>query len=88
MYLEVLWQKELKMSDLLEIDSLTATVIVDNELDPMSAIAPDTVQVTGLLAHIAMKSKVKIPERGGASKEIKMEDICCGHHGLSILLVS
>jgi 7,8-dihydropterin-6-yl-methyl-4-(beta-D-ribofuranosyl)aminobenzene 5'-phosphate synthase len=76
------------MAELVEIDSLTAMVIVDNEVDPMSTIAPDTVKVSGLLPHIAMRSKVDVPERGGATKEIKMEDVCCGHHGLSILLVS
>ena len=65
-----------------------ATVIVDNEVDPMSTIALNTVQVTGLLPHFAMRSKVNVPERGGATKEITMEDVCCGHHGLSILLVS
>jgi 7,8-dihydropterin-6-yl-methyl-4-(beta-D-ribofuranosyl)aminobenzene 5'-phosphate synthase len=76
------------MLELHEIDSLAAMVIVDNEADPMSTIAPDTFQVSGLLPHIAMRSKVNVAERGGATKEITMEDVCCGHHGLSILLVS
>lgn len=62
------------MPELLEIDSLTAMVIVDNEVDPISAPAPGTVQVSGQLPHIAMRSKIDVPERGGATKELTMEE--------------
>lgn len=70
-----------------EVDSLEAIVIVDNELDPMSPPAPDTVQVLGNLGHIAMRNDSNLTDRGGASKEMRMEDICCSAHGLSILVV-
>lgn len=70
-----------------EVDSLEAIVIVDNELDPMSPPAPDTVQVLGNLGHIAMRNDANLTDRGGASKEMRMEDICCSAHGLSILVV-
>lgn len=78
------------MSDygLEEIDSLEALVIIDNELDPLSTVAPDTVQVTGHLGHLASCSPHKLNDRGGACKELRMEDICCSAHGLSILVVS
>jgi 7,8-dihydropterin-6-yl-methyl-4-(beta-D-ribofuranosyl)aminobenzene 5'-phosphate synthase len=76
------------MSDLVEIDSLTALVIIDNEIDVMSTIAPDTVEVSGQLPHIAVASRHYVSGRGDATKEISLEDICCGAWGFSVLLVS
>ena len=73
--------------DLQEIDSLEATVIIDNELDPLSPPAPNTVQIAGNLGTIGMNSMHKLTDRGGACKELRMEDICCSAHGLSILVV-
>lgn len=79
-----------KMPDhnLTEIDSLEATIIIDNELDPLSTIAPDTVHVSGQMATLAKCSPHKVDDRGPACRELKMEDICCSAHGLSILVVS
>jgi 7,8-dihydropterin-6-yl-methyl-4-(beta-D-ribofuranosyl)aminobenzene 5'-phosphate synthase len=76
--------------NLVEIDSLEIQVIIDNELDPMSPVQPDTVQVTGgSMGHIALmiSPSLKADERGGAIKELRMEDICCSAHGLSIMAV-
>jgi 7,8-dihydropterin-6-yl-methyl-4-(beta-D-ribofuranosyl)aminobenzene 5'-phosphate synthase len=73
--------------DLVEVDSLEALVIIDNELDPLSPPAPDTVQVSGLMGSLAMHSSHQIHDRGEATKELQMEDICCSAHGLSILVV-
>jgi 7,8-dihydropterin-6-yl-methyl-4-(beta-D-ribofuranosyl)aminobenzene 5'-phosphate synthase len=70
------------------VDSLEAIVIIDNELDPLSPAAPDTVQVTGNLGTIAMKSRHTLTDRGEACKEVRLEDVCCAAHGLSILVVS
>lgn len=72
---------------LVEIDSLEATVIIDNELDPLSTIAPDTVHVAGQMATLATCSPHKVDDRGPACREVRMEDICCSAHGLSILVV-
>ncbi|KAF3390492.1 hypothetical protein F1880_009008 [Penicillium rolfsii] len=74
--------------NLQEIDSLEATVIIDNELDPLSPPAPDTVQITGTLGTIGLNSRHNLTDRGGASKEMRMEDICCSAHGLSILVTA
>ena len=73
------------MSDLTleEVDTLEAVVIIDNELDPMSFPAPDTVQISGLMPSLATHEI----DRGDAKREIKMNHICCSAHGLSILLV-
>lgn len=73
--------------NLQEVDSLEALVIIDNELDPLSPAAPDTVGVTGTMGTIALDSRHTLTDRGGACKELRMEDICCSAHGLSILVV-
>jgi 7,8-dihydropterin-6-yl-methyl-4-(beta-D-ribofuranosyl)aminobenzene 5'-phosphate synthase len=73
--------------DLVEVDSLEAHVLIDNDLDPLSTISPDTVQVSGLMGHLAMNSPHHLKDRGDAHRELQMEDICCSAHGLSIILV-
>ena len=74
-------------SSLVEIDSLEALVIIDNELDLLSPVDPAKVLAHGNLAHLAMASPHQPHDRGGASKEFRMEQICCAAWGLSILLV-
>ncbi|KAI1933883.1 hypothetical protein LOZ66_006205 [Ophidiomyces ophidiicola] len=76
------------MTSLVEIDSLEITVIVDNELDVMSPPAPNTVQATGLLGNIAMESPYTLCNRGDASKELRMSNICCSAHGLSVMITA
>ncbi|KAJ5422252.1 hypothetical protein N7491_010697 [Penicillium cf. griseofulvum] len=57
--------------DLGEVDSLEAIVIIDNELDPLSPPAPNTVQVSGNLGAIAMGSTHKLTDRGGSLQGIE-----------------
>ncbi|CAI7572964.1 unnamed protein product [Penicillium palitans] len=71
-----------------EVDSLEAIVIIDNELDPLSPPAPGTVQISGNLGSIAMGSKHTLTDRGEACKELRLEDVCCAAHGLSILVTA
>ncbi|KAJ5918389.1 hypothetical protein N7454_010764 [Penicillium verhagenii] len=71
-----------------EVDSLEATVIIDNELDPMSPAAPDTVRLTGQMSSLIFTPGNEITDRGDASRELKMGDICCAAHGLSILVTA
>ena len=73
---------------LAEVDALEATIIIDNELDPLSPAAPDTVTVGGHMGSIAMGSMHDLTDRGNAIKELRMDNICCAAHGLSILVVS
>lgn len=78
------------MSSLVEIDSLNIEVIIDNELDPISPPAPETVQMTGgLMGQIALFTapSLKPGERGDAVKELRMDELCCSAHGLSIMVV-
>ncbi|KAL4810569.1 beta-lactamase-like protein [Aspergillus unguis] len=74
--------------NLVEVDLLEAHVLIDNDLDPMSTIAPDTVQVSGLMGSLAMNSPHHLHDRGDAHRELQMEDICCSAHGLSVILTA
>lgn len=71
---------------LIEVDSLTALVIIDNELDVISPPAPSTVAAEGNLVHIAMRGP-HVHDRGETIKQLNMNQICCGAWGLSVLLV-
>lgn len=75
--------------NLLPVDALEVHVIVDNEVDPLSSYAqiPD-VEVTGRFVDLAMTSPFPADGRGTAKKEMKMELLCCGAHGLSLMIVS
>lgn len=73
--------------ELAEVDRLEALVIIDNELDPLSPVPPNTVQITGHLGTMAVNSPHELTDRGDACKEIHLGDICCSAHGLSVLVV-
>lgn len=75
-------------SALVEIDALEALVIVDNDLDLMSPPAPGPVKVSRLLGEIGLTSPYHVHDRAEATKEFRLEDVCCSAHGLSVLLVS
>src|SRR5438045_2905080 len=75
------------MAALTEIDSLEILVIVDNEVDPISTYSNPAVQATGNVMHIGMRSQTLVSDRGDATKEIRMDRICCGAHGLSLMIV-
>ncbi|KKZ57809.1 hypothetical protein EMCG_05560 [[Emmonsia] crescens] len=75
-------------SSLIEIDALEAIVIVDNELDIMSPPAPGPVKVSGFLGEIGLNSPSNLHGRAEAAKELRLEDVCCSAHGLSVLLTA
>lgn len=74
-------------STLVEIDSLEAIVIIDNELDIMSWSKQDTLKVGGTWMDVGVSQPETVQSRGNVKKELAMEEICCGAHGLSIMLV-
>ncbi|KAF2424385.1 hypothetical protein EJ08DRAFT_639302 [Tothia fuscella] len=75
-------------SNLIELDSLEFLVIVDNEVDPISKYPNPAVEAYGNLADIAAASRIRPSDRpeGGDTRVLSMEDICCGAHGLSIMV--
>lgn len=80
------------------LSSIDILVIVDNEIDPISR-HPEEVHAIGNLVHIALQRGRTLHDRGiGAVppegneptpvKEVSMHSICCGGHGLSLMVVS
>lgn len=75
---------------LVPLDSVDILAIVDNEVDPMSP-QPAGITAFGHLGHVGFSrgKQVGNGERGeGNVKEAAMELLCCGAHGLSLMLVS
>ena len=79
---------------LVELDSLSILNIVDNELDPISSYGQCEAKgthVSGGMIDVAKRHPLLGDEkqkRGGALAELDMEEICCGAHGLSLMIVS
>jgi 7,8-dihydropterin-6-yl-methyl-4-(beta-D-ribofuranosyl)aminobenzene 5'-phosphate synthase len=74
------------MLSLEELDAVEILVLIDNELDPISKPIDD-LEAFGNLAHIGMTSPYEGKPHGESVKQLKMEQICCGAHGLSLLIV-
>jgi 7,8-dihydropterin-6-yl-methyl-4-(beta-D-ribofuranosyl)aminobenzene 5'-phosphate synthase len=74
-------------TSLIEIDSLEVQVIIDNELDPISKY-PEQLSAYGNLGHVGLSGPPTSDKRGDNIKELRMENICCSAHGLSLLIVS
>jgi hypothetical protein len=71
-----------------EIDSIEILVIVDNEVDPISKYPQEGVTAYGNLADLARDSPYHPNGRGGKGvHEVRMDQICCGAHGLSLMIV-
>lgn len=74
---------------LIELDSLEVVIIVDNEVDPMSPYPnPQFSSVSNRFIHFALNSPHIPQNRGEGTKELKMSQLCCGAHGLSLMIVS
>ncbi|KAF2837150.1 metallo-beta-lactamase superfamily protein [Patellaria atrata CBS 101060] len=71
-----------------ELDSLTVTLIVDNELDIFTPVPPEKVQAYGNLGHVALQEPEDVTDRGECRREIKMGSICCAALGLSVLMTA
>lgn len=72
-------------SNLVELDSLEILVIIDNELDPISASPNPAAEQTGGMRTIAAGGP-PLSDRAGAVKELRMDHICCSAHGLSLMI--
>lgn len=72
---------------LAEIDSLEIQVIVNDELDPISPSPNPAVKVASHFMGIPLSPLSDDTQRGGATMEMRMGNICCAAHGISLLLV-
>ncbi|KNG90642.1 hypothetical protein ANOM_001319 [Aspergillus nomiae NRRL 13137] len=73
---------------LTEIDQLEVHVIVNDELDPISPSPNPAVQVASRFMGIPLSPLDSNTERGGAQMEMRMDNICCAAHGISLLLIA
>ncbi|KIX93274.1 uncharacterized protein Z520_10917 [Fonsecaea multimorphosa CBS 102226] len=76
------------MTSLVEIDSLEILVIVDNEVDPISSYQHPDLKVSGQLADVALRAPLQDGSRGGSKFEIRLDNVCCGAHGLSLMITA
>ena len=75
------------MANLVELDSVEILVIIDNELDPISASPNPGVIQSGNLKDIAWREEPQQPDPDSEPfREAKMENICCSAHGLSLMI--
>lgn len=71
---------------LVEVDSIEIRVLVDNEIDPISPSGNPAVHQPAYMQGISL-TPLPSHDRGNASAEIRMGNICCGAHGLALLIV-
>ncbi|KAF2096823.1 metallo-beta-lactamase superfamily protein [Rhizodiscina lignyota] len=76
------------MAHLAEIDSLEIEVVVDNEVDPMSSYTNEGIEVGGRFVDVAIGSTHPAPGRANAVKELRLDSLCCGAHGLSLMITA
>lgn len=73
------------MARLQEVDKISIQVLVDNELDPISkSTNPLVTDATSFrLVPLPPGSRGPVP-----AMELRMDQICCGAHGLSLLITT
>ncbi|KAK5452921.1 hypothetical protein LTS15_007069 [Exophiala xenobiotica] len=77
--------------DLVDLDSLSITAIINDEIDLISPSRHSDVDHPGSFAGVPLKShhgQDWTDAHGGANVEMRMDSICCGAHGLSLLVTA
>lgn len=69
-----------------EVDSIEITAIVDNELDPISPSRHSGVKYNGFFRGVH-PAPLAETDRADARVELRMDNICCAAHGLSLMIV-
>lgn len=77
---------------LIDVDKIEITVLVDNELDPITPSLHPDVQYAGQMRGLQLTPIPKDDHghgvRGDADLELRMDSICCAAHGLSLLITA
>ncbi|KAE8372691.1 beta-lactamase-like protein [Aspergillus bertholletiae] len=73
---------------LAEIDDLEIHVLVNDELDPITPSMNPAVKVASQFMGIPLAPLPHGTERDGAAMEMRMDNICCAAHGISLLLIA
>ncbi|KAI1780559.1 Metallo-hydrolase/oxidoreductase [Hypoxylon cercidicola] len=69
-----------------EVDSLTIHAIVNDEIDQISPSPHPAVKHPQSFMGAPLKPLPAGTQRGGASLQMRMDSLCCGAHGLSLLI--
>ncbi|KAI0597879.1 Metallo-hydrolase/oxidoreductase [Biscogniauxia sp. FL1348] len=77
-----------RVPKLVEVDSLTIHVIVNDEIDQISPSPHPGVKHPQSFMGAPLTSLPSGTQRGGSSKEMRMDTLCCGAHGLSLLITA
>lgn len=72
---------------LAQIDKLEIQVLVNDELDPITPSMNPSVKVASQFMGIPLSPLAPGTKRDGATMEMRMDNICCAAHGISLLLV-
>jgi 7,8-dihydropterin-6-yl-methyl-4-(beta-D-ribofuranosyl)aminobenzene 5'-phosphate synthase len=72
---------------LAEADELEFYVIVNDELDFISASPSPVVKQVGPFTGGPISTVPEDEDRGGVDKQLNMSNLCCGALGLSLLIV-
>ncbi|KAI0181886.1 Metallo-hydrolase/oxidoreductase [Hypoxylon sp. FL1284] len=75
-------------SQLAEVDSLTIHAIVNDEIDQISPSPHPAVRHPQSFMGAPLKPLPADAGRGGAALEMRMDGLCCGAHGLSLLITA
>ncbi len=78
----------LKTLTLTEVDSLIIHAIVNDEIDQISPSPHPGVKHPQSFMGAPLTSLASGVQRGGARKEMRMDTLCCGAHGLSLLITA
>ncbi|KAL1887899.1 hypothetical protein Sste5346_009903 [Sporothrix stenoceras] len=81
---------------LIDVDKIEITVLVDNELDPITPSMHPEVHYAGQMRGLNLTPITKDEhnhnhnhgDRGDAALELRMDSICCAAHGLSLLITA
>ncbi|KAF2256465.1 hypothetical protein BU26DRAFT_545785 [Trematosphaeria pertusa] len=72
--------------NLVEVDTLDFLTIVNDEMDNISHSPNPAVKAGGSFMHIPLTDVQNPQAYGGAKKQMRMDNICCGAHGLSLMI--
>ncbi|KAF6823929.1 metallo-beta-lactamase superfamily protein [Colletotrichum plurivorum] len=74
------------MTNLIELDAVEVLVIIDNELDPISPCPNPLIEQSGGIKDICTRARRTPPDGGEPVLELRMDNICCSAHGLSLMI--
>ncbi|KAI1472044.1 Metallo-hydrolase/oxidoreductase [Daldinia caldariorum] len=70
------------------VDSLTIHVIINDEIDPISPSPHPAVKHPQSFMGAPLRPLPTDAQRGGAKLQMRMDTLCCGAHGLSLLITA